>query len=186
VISATEEVVVLRMRLLANQLRGQATERRRASRIDPCADGMEYCAAEIDSMLTQHVELASALAAAQSVAPTEQGVALLAGRAVLCASHVPTEIVYALIDPMAPEIVRYIGRTNTPEARYRIHLTEGSAAIREWVGALSTEGRQPAMVLIERCTVDAVKAREEHWMRVYHDAGQADLNRDLPWLRMLA
>ncbi|HYC51093.1 MAG TPA: hypothetical protein VEB19_08305 [Gemmatimonadaceae bacterium] len=101
-------------------------------------------------------------------------------RAVLCDEITPSEVVYALVDPADPELVRYVGRTCDPTSRYRMHCTNGSDAVTGWAKSVMAEGRKPAMVLIEQCERDVIEARERYWIRYYRDRFQADLNRSIP------
>ena len=104
----------------------------------------------------------------------------LATGSVLCATLLPPELIYALVDPLDPELVRYIGRTCDPVNRYRAHCTGGSDAVSQWVQALEIVGRTPAMVLLERCERSEVFAREAHWIHHYRQRFQGDLNRAIP------
>lgn len=100
--------------------------------------------------------------------------------AVLCDAVAPPQVVYALVDPADPELVRYVGRTSDPVGRYAGHVLAGEPRVAAWVRALATAGRQPVMVLLERCEDAEVIAREAHWIHHYRDRWQADLNTVLP------
>ena len=99
---------------------------------------------------------------------------------VLCDALTPAEVIYALVDPADPELVRYVGRTSDPVNRYRTHCTAGSDAVVRWVRALAADGRSPVMLLIERCAAATVHSREKHWINHYYQRFQADLNVALP------
>jgi hypothetical protein len=106
----------------------------------------------------------------------------LNSRAILCNEVSPSEVVYALVDPADPELVRYVGRAADPVFRYRSHCTTGSDAVSVWVAEVVATGRRPTMVLIERCGRDVVEGREAHWIHYYRSRFQADLNRSIPRL----
>lgn len=112
--------------------------------------------------------------------PAEYVPPAIAPQAVLCDRLLPPELVYALVDPADPELVRYVGRTNDPITRYRGHHFNGADAVTAWVAALADAGRRPTMVLLERCASDDVAARETYWIHHYRDRFQADLNRTIP------
>jgi hypothetical protein len=99
---------------------------------------------------------------------------------VLCDRIAPTEVIYALIDPAEPKLVRYVGRTQDATHRYRAHCTNGSDAVTEWARRVMDVGRMPAMVLLERCERNDVEAREAYWIHHYRDQFMADLNRSIP------
>jgi hypothetical protein len=101
-------------------------------------------------------------------------------RMVLCDAIAPPEVIYALIDPADPELVRYVGRTCDPVHRYRNHCTSGTETVSAWVGEVISAGRRPAMVLLERCEAEVVGEREAHWIHHYRDRFQADLNASIP------
>lgn len=105
--------------------------------------------------------------------------ALLPGQ-VLCQEIVPTEVIYGLVDPRDPELVRYVGRTCDPVHRYRNHMTAGSEAVNAWAAMVMAEGVMPVMVLLESCDRDLVFSREAHWIRFYRQRFQADLNASIP------
>lgn len=99
---------------------------------------------------------------------------------ILCDGLAPTEVVYALVDPEDPELVRYIGRTHDPVTRYRHHCTEGTEAVFAWTTSLIQAGRSPLMLLVERCAAADIAEREAHWIHHYRDRHHADLNRSIP------
>lgn len=92
-------------------------------------------------------------------------------------------VIYGLIDPAEPDVVRYVGSTTDPEMRFRAHCTAGSSLVREWVESVVGAGRKPTMVLLERCTDDTQRRqREAFWHHHYVELGQADLNIAVPRL----
>jgi hypothetical protein len=65
VISATEEVVVLRVKGALSNLRTFANDRRRASRVDPVADAIDFCISEVEGTLAQTTDELRLLTPAQ-------------------------------------------------------------------------------------------------------------------------
>lgn len=112
--------------------------------------------------------------------PADYAAPVIDPRSLLCDSVSPSEVIYALVDPADPELVRYVGRTCDPTARYRMHCTNGSEAVTGWAKQIIADGRNPAMVLLERCAADVVESRERYWIHYYRDRFQADLNRSIP------
>jgi hypothetical protein len=64
-ISATEEVLVLRVKDALSNLRTYANGRRRASRVDPVADAIDFCISEVEDTLAQTTEELRLLTPAQ-------------------------------------------------------------------------------------------------------------------------
>ena len=61
--------------------------------------------------------------------------------------------IYALADPLFPEVVRYVGRTNKLDQRLRMHLSEaeyGFTIKDVWLMYLRYEGRTPIMSVLEQ------------------------------------
>lgn len=81
--------------------------------------------------------------------------------------------VYALVDPDAPDVIRYVGQSVSPHSRYRGHLRNLGWA-RDLV---KVYGRYPMMLLIEWCADGLIAhERERHWIHHYREMGMADLN----------
>ena len=96
-----------------------------------------------------------------------------------------TAIIYGLVDPRKPTVVRYVGKTtSTPGARYAGHLSERSKCGWKrsgWMFKLKEAGILPDMVLLETVApCDRVEAREHHWITTLRQQGMADLNVTLP------
>lgn len=89
----------------------------------------------------------------------------------------PEEVaIYALIDPHAPAVVRYVGQSVSPHSRYRGHLRSLGWA-RDLV---AIHRRYPTMLLLEWCEEGgSAIERERHWIRHYRGIGMADLNVSL-------
>ena len=96
--------------------------------------------------------------------------------------------VYALADPQAPDIVRYVGSSTHIVKRLADHI---NSRIRRqpdgvkplWLTELRDQGRAPILYVLE--VVEAEKASslmhmaERKWIERFRRAGQADLNRTL-------
>jgi hypothetical protein len=96
-------------------------------------------------------------------------------------------IIYGLVDPRKPAVVRYVGKTaQTPGMRYNGHLLERSKAGWKrgwWIFKLKEAGLRPDMVLLETVAQnDRVEAREHHWITTLRQQGMADLNVSIPTL----
>lgn len=84
--------------------------------------------------------------------------------------------IYALVDPNIPDVVRYVGQSQTPCARYQQHC-KGLP----WAKQLRQRSVRPLMLLIEKAvTREEAIRREEHWIGHYRALGMADLNRFIP------
>lgn len=89
----------------------------------------------------------------------------------------PCCYIYALIDPKDGELVRYVGQTVNPGARYASHTSWGtSVRVREWVTVVRRRQTWPVMICLEVCALSASDEREQHWIQHYRTLGQADLN----------
>jgi hypothetical protein len=88
--------------------------------------------------------------------------------------------VYALVDPVEPARVRYVGKTVNPLHRHREHCR-----FTPWAQQLVAAGRTPTMLLIEWAATDAdALDREAFWINHYRGLGMADVNMLVP--RMVA
>jgi hypothetical protein len=81
------------------------------------------------------------------------------------------KIVYALVDPRRPMIVRYIGCSVAPDRRLREHIAaandhnHGNDA---WISSLLGTGREPWLRVLEAVADDAMALdREAFWISVY-------------------
>lgn len=83
--------------------------------------------------------------------------------------------IYALADPLRPDLIRYVGRTNKLDLRFRMHVSEaeyGFTIKDVWLMYLRYEGRTPIMSVLEQCefsdSADAekwAKAQEKVWIK---------------------
>lgn len=91
-------------------------------------------------------------------------------------------LIYGLVDPRAPSVVRYVGSTYQPMARYVAHCTTlryrpGGKRRIAWMAGMAQDGYRPTMLLIERLpAVAGLRERERHWIDRLRLEGQADLN----------
>jgi hypothetical protein len=99
---------------------------------------------------------------------------------VICAAPVSQWVVYALVDPREPAVVRYVGKTKDALGRYSGHCFNGATNIKQWVENLFVDGVWPQMICIEVVSEETVLAREGHWIRHYRMSAQADLNVSIP------
>ena len=65
--------------------------------------------------------------------------------------------IYGLADPRQPQIVRYVGKANVMERRFKSHLYDAkhggrtNAHLRRWVASLFEAGLTPSVVVLEEC-----------------------------------
>lgn len=90
--------------------------------------------------------------------------------------------IYALVDPRIPRIVRYVGMTASPPARYVAHIQSSRFP---WARNLFDEGFPPIMLQLEVLEPgdfaiptlrSLAQEREAWWMDYFKQKGQADLN----------
>lgn len=78
--------------------------------------------------------------------------------------------IYALLDPNTDE-VRYVGKTNDIERRYREHLNikkhPKSNHKNCWVKSLMNQGLKPSIIVLEESTNNNWQEREKYWITVY-------------------
>lgn len=81
--------------------------------------------------------------------------------------------IYALVDPDTQE-VRYIGKSVNPESRYRDHCNTGHEYRNPrkvaWVKTLKSQGKKPAITILEECTEDTWEATEQKWVSHYQSS----------------
>lgn len=96
--------------------------------------------------------------------------------------------VYALVDPLTPDVVRYVGSSTHIVKRLAAHAVgyvprNADGPKRAWLAELKKSGRKPVAIVLER--VDAPKASpkmhaaERAWIERFRAAAQADLNATL-------
>ena len=80
--------------------------------------------------------------------------------------------VYSLADPLHPEVVRYVGRTNKLDLRFRMHISEaeyGFTIKDVWLMYLRYEGRDPIMSVLEQSEFGDSMAAEK-WAKTQEKA----------------
>lgn len=102
------------------------------------------------------------------------------------------QVIYKLVDPASPDVVRYIGRTNATGERQRFHAfnahSQDCSPRGLWVAYLWYAGRSPELVPVERESfADKTEAegwakdRERHWIRHFAEAGEPLVNQECWW-----
>lgn len=82
------------------------------------------------------------------------------------------DYIYALCDPR-DDRVRYIGKTDNPDRRYKAHLIEKSRTYRtNWIKSLAALGLKPKLKIIEIVSFQSTtewEARERYWIAYYRN-----------------
>jgi len=89
-----------------------------------------------------------------------------------------TTFIYVLKCPLSGE-VRYVGKTNNPEQRYKNHLNkarDGGTHKRNWIGLLRKKSLKPVFEIIKEVSVDEWKDWEKYYIRCYKDKGHKLVN----------
>lgn len=90
-------------------------------------------------------------------------------------------VIYGLIDPREPAVVRYVGKSMAPGSRLCSHIDNASSVSQwsgkkdQWIYGLLGAGLAPDMVLLEEAAHEC-RGRELHWLNTLRAIGQADLN----------
>lgn len=84
--------------------------------------------------------------------------------------------VYGLVDPNSNQI-RYVGCSFSPKTRLKAHTSTASGTtprmleywgkhtpVYEWIYGLLKEGKRPSLVILEECTPDNWRERENDWI----------------------
>lgn len=85
--------------------------------------------------------------------------------------------IYALADPISPDRIRYIGKTQKPlHRRLAEHVAERNRAVshchrKNWVKRLVLEGRTPVIWPIEVCDQSNWIEKEKHWISFFKPLG---------------
>lgn len=86
----------------------------------------------------------------------------------------PEVFIYGLVDPRTPTKVRYVGASTNLVARHRDHCTLSGDRRNKgrvnWILQLRKAGIQPAIVVLEECSVENHGDREKYWIKI-HQAG---------------
>lgn len=84
---------------------------------------------------------------------------------------VPMTCIYALIDPETNEI-RYIGKANNPEQRYKRHLRQSDDTYKQrWINDLKSRELKPILHIIEEIPFEQWEEREKYWIAFYQAQG---------------
>lgn len=94
-------------------------------------------------------------------------------------------IVYGLVDPREPDVVRYVGATSKPlKVRLSGHCSHASNnLLRKWMARLSKAGIKPLIVPIEECEESDAARIEARWIGNFRLTNGADgqaLNHNAP------
>lgn len=102
------------------------------------------------------------------------------------------QYIFGLVDPLHPDQIRYVGRTNDMELTKRLHAIGSSLGVTMkdvWIMYMRYAGRNASIVTIEKSSFADSKAgelwakeREKHWVQ-HHVAGGADLVNGPEWAR---
>jgi hypothetical protein len=96
--------------------------------------------------------------------------------------------IYALVDPLAPNIVRYVGSSTHIVKRLAAHATgymprNGDGPKRAWLAELKLAGRKPVAIVLEHVDAPTASAKmhaaERAWIERFRGEAQADLNATL-------
>src|SRR5437879_4721672 len=106
--------------------------------------------------------------------------------------HVPVDgcSIYALVDPRAPDIWRYVGRSFQPAPRRAQHVADtrkpiGYRTVKEaWIARLLAEGVEPILILLEPGIPSRqAEAREDAWIERGFALGHPLTNSVRPYRR---
>lgn len=93
-------------------------------------------------------------------------------------------LIYGLLDPRTKEL-RYVGKSKHGFSRLRAHIlqakhpTKPKHHIHRWINALLTDGIEPEIVSLERCSSNDLEMRElERWYVLYHRGQGCDLTNE--------
>lgn len=80
--------------------------------------------------------------------------------------------IYILVDPRKPELVRYVGQTDTPRARHIQHCCEGGRSTKcEWVESLRQDGFMPQMIIVQETVPESAYEIERIWIARFVSSG---------------
>lgn len=79
--------------------------------------------------------------------------------------------VYALVDPFSNE-VRYVGKADSPEKRFRDHLIDTHNKVKyAWIEQIHAQGASPKMLILEKVKECLALERELWWIQHYEKLG---------------
>ena len=90
--------------------------------------------------------------------------------------------IYALCEPNTG-VVRYVGKSDDPERRYRNHIYQARHRTRsfpsgDWIKGLIDSGEKPELTILEETTQDNWQNAEIQWIAYYRENGNDLLNCD--------
>lgn len=81
--------------------------------------------------------------------------------------------IYGLKDPRSG-LIRYIGKSLRPKARFQSHCYEtavGNPHKARWIVQLRDEGLKPELIILETCNETNWSERERYWIKAGRDLG---------------
>lgn len=82
--------------------------------------------------------------------------------------------IYALLDPRAPDAIRYVGFAVNMSKRLSVHMAEAKVERNHrarWIQKLVREGVRPEMRQLEECAAGSEAEREIYWIAAMRAAG---------------
>ena len=101
--------------------------------------------------------------------------------------------IYALVEPDSLR-ARYVGMTDTPSLRYRLHYSNASKKqyspeereLYLWFRSILESGSKPRMVILAEVPLERAKIEERHFIGLLRANGEQILNRDKSIFEMRA
>lgn len=83
--------------------------------------------------------------------------------------------IYGLIDPISGQ-VKYVGKSNDPDRRYKDHLTEARKSYlpykNTWIRSLLEKGGKPILIILQHYVpLKLWRSAEQFWVQYYKDKG---------------
>ena len=87
--------------------------------------------------------------------------------------------IYALLEPNGtldkPATIRYIGKANDPDTRFRVHLSRAQQYEHtpkgQWMVSLLERQQRPLLSILECCSRESCQEREIYWIDYYRKRG---------------
>jgi hypothetical protein len=83
--------------------------------------------------------------------------------------------IYALVDPRAPEQIRYVGKANDTTARMKAHVYLAKCKATNprlcWIQALLNAGIIPEVQVLEAVITEKWQSREQFWIAYFRASG---------------
>ncbi len=91
--------------------------------------------------------------------------------------NMKTTFIYALCEPFNIERVRYIGKSDDPQNRYKEHLrARNDYHVDRWIRKMRTSGYIPKLRIIMECPFILWKEMERHWINIFKSIGESLTN----------